>query len=238
MKVEVNNLFKKYGKKTILDDVSFSIDDNEIIAVAGPNGTGKTTLLEMMMTLRSFDSGHIVLMGMDLENKNLNKIREKIGVIFQEGGMYAYLKTSEVLKLFASFYDLSEARIEEVVALFDLSSHMGTKYHALSGGWKQRVLLAIAFLHKPELLFLDEPTTGLDPEAAANLWEAINLAKDEGSTIILSTHSMEEVEIYADRVMVLNQKKLACYDTPQVIKDQYNVRFFKEAYFQIIKGGN
>jgi ABC-type multidrug transport system ATPase subunit len=221
----------------VLKDISFSIGDNEIVAVIGPNGTGKTTLLEMMMTLRSFDHGEMSLMGMQLNNKNLNKIREKIGVIFQEGGMYAYLKTHEILTLFASFYDIDEQRIEEVVKLFDLSSHLSVKYQSLSGGWKQRVLLAIAFLHKPDLLFLDEPTTGLDPSAAANLWDAITIAKGEGSTIILSTHSMEEVEMYADKVMVLNKGEIAFYDQPETIKQQFNVRFFKEAYFKIIKEG-
>jgi len=237
MKVTANNIAKRYGKKTITDNISFSIDDNEVIAVVGPNGTGKTTLLEMMMTLKTFDSGDMGLMNLLVENKNLYKIRKQIGVILQEGGMYAQLKIGEILNLFASFYDISKKRIKEVVDLFDLTSHLSTKYNALSGGWKQRALLAIAFLHNPELLFLDEPTTGLDPDASANLWEAITIAKAQGATIILSTHSMEEVEMYADRVMVLNKGKIVAYDKPQTIIEQCEVKFFKEAYFKLVKEG-
>lgn len=235
MKVEAKNISKKYKEKTVINDISFTIDDNEIVAIVGPNGTGKTTILEIMMTLRGFDHGNMVLMNDTVENKNLNKIRKKIGVILQEGGMYSYLKTEEILKLFASFYSIDEARVDEVVALFELTSHLSSKYQALSGGWKQRVLLAIAFLHKPELLFLDEPTTGLDPAASENLWEAIRIAKGEGATVILSTHSMEEVEMYSDRVMVLNKGKIALYDDPESIKQRYNARFFKDAYFEILK---
>lgn len=237
MKVEAKNITKKYKEKTVINDISFTIDDNEIVAIVGPNGTGKTTLLEMMMTLRGFDQGNMVLMGDTVENKNLNNIRKKLGVILQEGGMYSYLKTNEILKLFASFYDISDTRVDEIVELFELTSHLSSKYQSLSGGWKQRVLLAIAFLHKPELLFLDEPTTGLDPAASENLWKAIRIAKGEGATVILSTHSMEEVEMYSDRVMVLNEGKIALYDNPEAIKQRYNARFFKDAYFQILKEG-
>lgn len=237
MKVEAQNITKKYKEKTVINDISFTIDDNEIVAIVGPNGTGKTTLLEMMMTLRGFDQGNMVLMGDTVENKNLNNIRKKLGVILQEGGMYSYLKTKEILKLFASFYDISDTRVDEIVELFELTSHLSSKYQSLSGGWKQRVLLAIAFLHKPELLFLDEPTTGLDPAASENLWKAIRIAKGEGATVILSTHSMEEVEMYSDRVMVLNEGKIALYDNPESIKQRYNARFFKDAYFQILKEG-
>lgn len=235
MKVTAKNISKKYNKKNVIKNISFTIDDNEIVAIVGPNGTGKTTLLEIMMTLRSFDHGEMLLMDYIVENKNLNTIRKKIGVILQEGGMYSYLKIEEILKLFASFYDVEESRINEIIDLFELSSHISSKYQSLSGGWKQRVLLAIAFLHKPELLFLDEPTTGLDPAASKNLWEAIHVAKKEGATIILSTHSMEEVEMYADKVMVLNKGKIAIYDDPETIKKHYNARFFKDAYFNILK---
>ncbi|EGP4766529.1 ABC transporter ATP-binding protein [Enterococcus faecium] len=235
MKVEAKNISKSYKRKPVLNDISFTIKDNEIIAIVGPNGMGKTTLLEIMMTLRNFDSGSMILMNDIVENRNLNKIRKKIGVILQEGGMYSYLKTEEILTLFASFYNIDKPRIDEVIQIFDLTSHLSIKFQALSGGWKQRVLLAITFLHKPELLFLDEPTTGLDPAASENLWKAIKIAKGEGATIILSTHSMEEVDMYSDRVMVLNKGKIASYDTPDYIKQQYNAKFFKEAYFKILK---
>lgn len=235
MKVQVQNLSKAYKNKTVLDNVSFSVGDNEIMAIVGPNGAGKTTLLETMMTLRKHDEGSITLMNYAMETKNLKKIRGKMGVIFQEGGMYAYLKIKEILDLFTSFYGVQPERTEEIIELFNLSSHLSVKFESLSGGWKQRVLLAIAFLHRPELLFLDEPTTGLDPEASENLWEAIKIAKGEGATIILSTHSLEEIDMYADRVLILNEGKIASYEKPEQIKKNFNAAFFKDAYFQLLK---
>jgi len=238
MKIRVENLHKRYRNKVVLKDISFSVDDNEIISIVGPNGAGKTTMLEIMMTLRSFNSGNIVISDEQINSKNLKKIRQKIGVVFQEGGMYAYLKIKEILKFFSEIYQIDKARIDEVIHLFNLSSHLSVKFESLSGGWKQRVLLAVAFLNKPEVLFLDEPTTGLDPEATEDLWKAINIAKKEGATIVLSTHSLEEIDMYADRVLILNKGEIIEYKEPTKIKEDYGVQFFKEAYFQILKGDN
>ena len=210
----------------------------KLLQLSGRNGAGKTTLLEMLMTLRSFDSGNIFIMDYDLRKEShIYQVRSKFGVVFQEGGMYAYLRIREILDLFAGFSNVSKQRVEEVIRLFSLESHLGIKYEKLSGGWKQRTLLAISFLHKPQLLFLDEPTTGLDPQATEDLWEVIRLSKEKGTSVLLSTHSLEEIDMYCDRVMILNNQKIAEFDTPEALKDKYECSFFKEVYFKVLKGG-
>lgn len=235
MIIDVQNLHKSYGKKKVLNDMSFTIVENEIIAILGPNGVGKTTLLEILMTLKNWDSGEVTIHGLDIKNKgNLHKVRSNIGVVFQEGGMYAYLKIIEILDLFASFHDVSQHRIEEIIRMFSLESHLHVKYERLSGGWKKRTLLACAFLNKPKVLFLDEPTTGLDPEATDDLWKSIELAKNEGATVLLSTHSLEEVDMYADYVFILNSGEIAEQGPPKELKEKYNALYFKEVYFQVL----
>ncbi|MGF2614468.1 ABC transporter ATP-binding protein [Rossellomorea vietnamensis] len=236
MILTVKNLKKTYGTKQVLKGISFDVTESKILAVMGPNGVGKTTLLETLMTLKKWDSGEVSVLGMDLKkSSNLSKIRSNIGVVFQEGGMYAYLKIKEILDLFASFHNISKARVNEVIKTFSLDSHLNVKFEKLSGGWKKRTLLACAFLNSPKLLFLDEPTTGLDPEATNDLWESIKIAKEQGATIILSTHSLEEVDLYADEVIILNNGRIVEQGKPKALKVKHQTLYFKEAYFNIIK---
>ncbi|MDM5302497.1 ABC transporter ATP-binding protein [Bacillus subtilis] len=233
--LSVRNLRKSYGKKDVLKGISFEIEENKILAIMGPNGVGKTTLLEILMSLKKWNSGDVDIIGMDLKKEsNLSKIRSNIGVVFQEGGMYAYLKINEILDLFASIHSINKERIDEVIETFSLKSHLNVKYEKLSGGWKKRTLLACAFLNSPKILFLDEPTTGLDPEATNDLWNNIKIAKEQGATIILSTHSLEEVDLYADEVIVLNNGEIVEQGNPKELKKKHRALYFKEAYFNII----
>lgn len=233
--IRVDDLSKKYGEKIVLQNVSFQIPRGETVAVVGPNGTGKTTLLEILMTLRKCDSGTVEILGYSLkEQKNVDAVRAKIGVMLQEGGMYSYIKLKEALDLFASFYDVGKEKIRQLIEFFELEPYLNTKYAKLSGGWKQRFLLAIAFLHDPDLLFLDEPTTGLDPRATQLVWRKIK-SENENKTILVSTHSMEEVDKFCDRVIVLNRGGIIANDSPANIKNQLGVSFFTEAYFMLIK---
>ncbi|WP_128895855.1 ABC transporter ATP-binding protein [Longirhabdus pacifica] len=237
MKVKVEQLQKHYGNKQVLKNINFCIEHNEIVSIVGPNGAGKTTLLEILMTLRSWDEGSVEVMGYNLKRESqVQALRGEMGVVIQEGGMYAYLKIKEILDLFAGLYKVPSSRVKEVITLFSLSSHLNSKYIKLSGGWKQRVLLAISFLHHPTLLFLDEPTTGLDPKATRDLWEIVHTAKKRGTTILLSTHSLEEIDMYADRVMMLNEGKIVEYDTPSTLKTKYNCTYFKDVYFGVMEG--
>ena len=235
--ISVQNLTKTYDARTVLDRLSFRIPAGETVAVVGPNGTGKTTLLEILMTLRKPDDGTVTILGQNpAEQKARDAIRSKIGVMLQEGGMYLYIKLKEALDLFASFYDVSREKIREIVEYFELEPYLNTKYQKLSGGWKQRFLLAIAFLHDPDLLFLDEPTTGLDPKATQLVWERIRGGSRKEKTILVSTHSMEEVDKYCDRVIVLNGGRIVENDSPARIKEKLKVDFFSDAYFRLIEG--
>ena len=235
--INVQDLTKIYGGRTVLDRISFSIPEGETVAIVGPNGTGKTTMLEILMTLRKADSGSVRILGKDLSSqKAADEIRRRIGAMLQEGGMYLYIKLKEALDLFASFYNVGREKIQELVEYFELEPYMNTKYHKLSGGWKQRFLLAIAFLHDPDLVFLDEPTTGLDPKATRLVWEKIRGGRQKNKTILVSTHSMEEVDKYCDRVIVLNGGKIVKNDTPARIKEALNTDYFFDAYFQLVEG--
>ena len=146
-------------------------------------------------------------------------------------------KLKEALDLFASFYSVGKEKINRLVEYFELQPYLNSKYEKLSGGWKQRFLLAIAFLHDPDLVFLDEPTTGLDPKATQLVWEKIRGGVEKNKTILLSTHSMEEVDKFCDRVIVLNKGKIAANDSPANIKKALGVEFFSDAYFKLVEGG-
>lgn len=236
--INVQNISKKYGEKTVLDGISFEIPAGETVAVVGPNGTGKTTLLEILMTIRKVDSGKVTILGENInDQKSVDEVRSKIGVMLQEGGMYNYIKLKEALDLFASFYSVGKEKIDKLVEYFELKPYLNTKFEKLSGGWKQRFLLAIAFLHDPNLIFLDEPTTGLDPKATQLVWDKIKGGEHVDKTILVSTHSMEEVDKYCDRVIVLNKGKIVENDAPAKIKEKLNVKFFSEAYFMLVEGG-
>ena len=234
--IKINNLNKSYGTNHVLKDVSLEINKGEIVAIVGPNGTGKTTLMEIMMTLRKADTGSITILGNDVaKDKDKDNIRGKIGSILQEGGMYNFIKLKEALDLFGSYYRVSNEKIDELVNEFELRPYINTKFNKMSGGWKQRFLLAIAFLHDPELIFLDEPTTGLDPKAAQILWQRIKGTKRDNRTIILTTHSMEEVEKFCDRAIILNEGIIVANDTPKNLKKRVNKQFFTDVYFDFVE---
>lgn len=234
--IKINNLNKSYGTNHVLKDVSLEINKGEIVAIVGPNGTGKTTLMEIMMTLRKADTGSISILGNDVtKDKDKDNIRGKIGSILQEGGMYNFIKLKEALDLFGSYYGVSNEKIDELVNEFELRPYINTKFNKMSGGWKQRFLLAIAFLHDPELIFLDEPTTGLDPKAAQILWQRIKGTKRDNRTIILTTHSMEEVEKFCDRAIILNEGIIVANDTPKNLKKRVNKQFFTDVYFDFVE---
>ncbi|MHC9532745.1 ABC transporter ATP-binding protein [Dellaglioa sp. L3N] len=218
--VRVEKLEKSYGKKKILKGIDFTAEKGEIIGVIGKNGAGKSTFLEILMTIKDFDDGKVIVFGENLKEINqakLRKIKNNISAVLQPTQFYKKLKVKELLDLFRSYYG-GKVNINEIIEEFELGEQLNTFFDNLSGGWKQRVSLAIAFLSKPSLIILDEPTTGLDPYMRNLLWENItNYIKKNDSTIILSTHYMDEIEMYCDKVLFLNNGVNEVFDTPENI---------------------
>ncbi len=210
--VEVVNLVKSYGPLVAVDDVSFSVEPGEIFGVLGPNGAGKTTMVEMIEGLRKPDSGFIRVLGIDAL-KEPGRIKELIGVQLQTTTLYENIKVGEAIELFGSYYPRSIpcARLIEEVSLTDKKD---SRVKQLSGGQKQRLALALALVNDPGVLFLDEPTTGLDPQARHNVWTMITDLRKKGKTVILTTHYMEEAEELCHRVAIMDHGKIIALDTP------------------------
>ena len=214
--INVHNLQKAYGGNQVLNGINFTAAAGEVIGVIGKNGAGKSTFLEILMTLKAYDAGNVVLFGQELRslsNSELKKMRRDISAVLQPTQFYKTLKVIELLKLFKAYYN-SPIDIENVIKDFKLEPYRKKYFDKLSGGWKQIVSLAIAFLSEPKMLILDEPTTGLDPHMRNMLWTYISdYNKRAGGTVILTTHNMDEVELYCDKVMLLNNGVNEVFDT-------------------------
>ena len=218
--VRVSNLKKAYGTNAVLKGLDFQAIAGEIIGVIGKNGAGKSTFLEILMTVRNYDKGNVTVFNQDLKSLSTNQleqIRKQISVVLQPTQFYKTLKVGELLKLFKAYYN-SPFEIEKIIKDFKLEPHRKKYFDKLSGGWKQIVSLAIAFLSQPKLLILDEPTTGLDPHMRNILWSYItDYNKRTGGTVILTTHNMDEVELYCDKVLLLNNGVNEVFDTTEHI---------------------
>jgi len=201
--IEVTNLVKKYGNKTILNNISFHLEEGEILGILGPNGAGKTTLLETIEGLRCIDEGSIKVLGTDIK-RDYKSIQNKLGIQLQKTTLFDKLNVRETLRLFLKLYGINKS-IEEVLGFVDLNDKAKTLVKHLSGGQFQRFKLALATLNSPQILFLDEPTTGLDPNARKLLWNMIRNFVKKGTSVILTTHYMEEAETLCDRVAILHK---------------------------------
>jgi len=208
--IEVINLSKNYGKLKAVDKISFSVEKGEVFGLLGENGAGKTTTLEIIEGLRKPTSGEINVLGHSIKN-DLTSIKEKIGVQLQSSAYFEFLKLSEILDLFGSFYpkQVDSSKLFKMVAL----EHKADQYvQNLSGGQKQRFSIIASLINDPEIVFLDEPTTGLDPVARRNTWDIISQIKGQGKTIVLTTHYMEEAEILCDHVAIMEKGKIVAQD--------------------------
>jgi len=209
--IEVSNLVKLYGDVRAVDGIDLRIRRGEVFAFLGPNGAGKTTTVEMIETIRTPTSGTIRLKGMDV-GKRIDDVKKMIGVLPQEFSSFDNLRVRETLEFYASLY-ATRRSVDELVRLMDLGEHSRKLYKNLSGGLKQRVGIAVALVNDPEIVFLDEPTTGLDPAARREVWRVIAGLKLEGKTVFLTTHYMEEAEELADHVAIINHGKIIAEGT-------------------------
>lgn len=222
--IEVKNYTKKYGDFTAVDNVSFEVEEGSIFAFLGPNGAGKSTTINTLCTMMEKTSGTLLIDGKDV-SKEKDAVREAIGVVFQSQTLDEKMTINENLNMHCVFYGIpkskTEERIEFVLDLVDLTEWRNKSVSSLSGGMKRRVEIARALLHYPKVLFLDEPTTGLDPQTRNRMWEYItNLQKEKNITIFLTTHYMDEAEI-CDHVAIMDEGKIMVNDTPEQLKKRY-----------------
>lgn len=225
--LEVNDLQKSYDGKKAVAGISFSVHKGEIFGILGPNGAGKTTTLEMIETLREIDGGTATIDGVDVA-KNPYKIRGMIGVQPQSPGFQDKTKLTELIQLFAAAYG-ERVNPKKFLDEVNLGDKADAYVENLSGGQKQRFSIVAALVHNPKVFFLDEPTTGLDPQARRNLWKLIEEVRDRGISVILTTHYMDEAEVLCDRVAIMDRGKIIKLDTPKaLIKDLLSKGFKKE----------
>jgi ABC-2 type transport system ATP-binding protein len=216
--LSARGLTKYYGELKAVDGISLSVDQGCCVALLGPNGAGKTTTVEMLEGLLPPDSGEVEILGQSLA-KDRQEILEQIGVVLQETSLYKRYTVAETIALFASFYKCA-LDPEDVIRRLQLTEKRDTQLRHLSGGQRQRVYLACALVNDPRILFLDEPTTGLDPQARRAIWDLVTELKQEGRSILLTTHYMDEAEALADRVLIIDHGKVIAEGTPQqLIRD-------------------
>lgn len=213
--IEVRGLTKVYGNVVAVDNISFDVRKGEVFSLLGPNGAGKTTTVEIIEGIRKPTKGEIKVFGGKVE-----RAKEKIGVLPQEFQSMERLTVRETLEYFSSFYKKS-MDIEELIEMVGLTEKKNTLYKNLSGGQKRALGVAIALVNDPSLIFLDEPTTGLDPAARRNLWKAIRKLKEGRKTVFLTTHYMEEAEYLADRVAIMHHGKIIAIDEPYKLIEKY-----------------
>lgn len=222
--ITVDGLVKTYGGFTAVDDLSFSVEQGETFALLGPNGAGKTTTIEILEGLRGRSSGDVSVLGIDPAGRPL-RLQRKMGVMLQEGGLYPGAKAREIVDLYGAFYPDPRPTVE-LLELVGLQNKAKIQQKRMSGGERQRLALATALVGRPELVFIDEPTAGMDVAARHATWEIVHNLKTQGVTVILTTHYMEEAEHLADRVGILAKGRLLALGTPaELTSGRTGVRF-------------
>jgi len=228
--IVVKNFTKSYGSHRVVDELQFTVQRGEIFALLGPNGAGKTTTIETLEGYRIPDQGRVRVLGLDPIRES-QKLKPHIGVMLQQDGLYPGLTAREVLHLFAGYYRQPQ-NIDSLLERVGLNTANKTRCRRLSGGQKRRLALAVALVGNPTLVFLDEPTSGMDPQARLATWEIVRELKQNGVTVLLTTHLMDEAERLADRIAIIDHGRLVAFDTPSGLTGAQNstvVRFIAPA---------
>jgi ABC-2 type transport system ATP-binding protein len=220
--IEVERLTKRYGDLLAVNDISFSVNTGEVFALLGPNGAGKTTTVEIIDTIRTPTSGKVTLLGMDVTKKKHDIVR-RIGVLPQGFSSFDRITVRETLQYYSRLYYRRNTDIDGLIKLVNLQDKSKVQYRNLSGGLRQRLGIALALVNDPEVVFLDEPTTGLDPRARREVWEVLQGLKQEGKTVFLTTHYMEEAELLADKVAIISKGEIIAMGSPgELIENNAN----------------
>ena len=226
--VRVKDLRKMYDNKTVVDGISFEVEKGEVFGILGPNGAGKTTTLEMIEAIRPIDGGSAHVNGINVA-EHPQKIRYIIGVQPQSPAFQDKSKLKEILEMFAAAYG-EKINPKELLESVDLLEKADAYVENLSGGQRQRLSIAASLVHNPKLFLMDEPTTGLDPQARRNLWDLVKSIQKKGITVILTTHYLEEAEMLCDRVAIMDEGKIIALDTPKNLVKQLLSRGFKKKH--------
>ncbi|MCH8222350.1 MAG: ABC transporter ATP-binding protein [Chloroflexi bacterium] len=216
--IEVENLVKRYDDLTAVNGISFNVRRGEVFGLLGPNGAGKTTTVEILEGMRKADSGTAFIDGIDV-GRQPKRVKSIIGVQLQSAQFFDHLKLTEIVSLFGTLYG-KKVDANDLLERVNLEEKAGSYYAPLSGGQKQRLSIAVALVNDPVVLFLDEPTTGLDPQARRHMWQLIKSIQDEGTTVVLTTHYMEEAEELCDRVAVMDSGSIIRMDTPDTLVEE------------------
>ncbi|MDQ6670819.1 MAG: ABC transporter ATP-binding protein [Chloroflexota bacterium] len=210
--VEVRDLVKTYNGRAVVDGLTFAVQPGEVFALVGPNGAGKTTTVEILEGYRRPDGGFARVLGLDPARQGA-ELKPRIGLMLQQGGLFPQITPREALRLFAAFYPNAEDP-DKLIDQLELGEAASTRFRHLSGGQKQRLSLGLALVGRPRLVFLDEPTAAMDPQARRSTWSIIRGLRDSGTTVLLTTHFMDEAEQLANRVAIMNRGRLVALDTP------------------------
>ena len=225
--IHVADLRKRYGSLVAVDGVSFDVAESEVFGILGPNGAGKTTTLEMIEGMRPIDEGTAIIDGVDVR-RDPRGVKRRIGIQLQASAFFDELNLVELLELFGQMYE-RDVDAMALLAMVELTDKARSQVRTLSGGQKQRFSIASALVNEPRVLFLDEPTTGLDPQARRHLWGLVRRIQERGQTVVLTTHYMEEAEELCDRVAIMDGGRIIALDTPQALVDQLVGRGFRKA---------
>ncbi len=232
--LEVKNLKKHYGDVKAVDGISFDVLKGEVFTLLGPNGAGKTTTMEILEGLKKHDAGKITLFGEEIRNGLPLRLKERMGVVLQENNFIEHLNVVETLKLFRGLYS-NAMSVEEILKLVSLKEKRNAKVEKLSGGQRQRLAIGVALIGNPQLIFMDEPTTGLDAQARRNVWEMIMALKKSGKTVFLTTHYMEEAEQLSDYVYIMDHGKIIAHGTPQELVQSFGGKRMVEVHTSLSK---